>query len=108
MNWRLRPWIRRMISRTLAVVPAVWVVCFRGERSVTDLLTLSQVALCLLLPLALFPLLWFTSTPRRMGRWASGWFLLTFGWGSTIVITAMDLYSLPASLREAWRILVGG
>jgi manganese transport protein len=73
--------------------------------SVTDLVNLSQVILCLILPLAMFPLLHFTSSRRRMGRWANGWFLLILGWGSVLLITAMDLYSLPASLKEAWRII---
>jgi manganese transport protein len=108
MRWRLRPWIRRMISRTFAIVPAIWIVSIRGASSVTDLVNLSQVILCLILPLAMFPLLHFTSSRQRMGRWANGWFLLILGWGSVLLITAMDLYSLPASLKEAWRIITGG
>ena len=56
MNWRIRPWIRRMISRTLAVVPAIWIISVRGNGSVTDLVNLSQVSLCLMLPFAMFPL----------------------------------------------------
>jgi manganese transport protein len=108
MRWRLRPWIRRMISRTIAIVPAIWIVSIRGTGSVTDLVNLSQVILCLILPLAMFPLLHFTSSRRRMGQWASGWFLLVLGWGSVLLITAMDLYSLPESLKEAWRIITGG
>jgi manganese transport protein len=108
MRWRLRPWIRRMISRTIAIVPAIWIVSIRGTGSVTDLVNLSQVILCLILPLAMFPLLHFTSSHRRMGRWANGWFLLILGWGSALLITAMDLYSLPESLKEAWRVITGG
>ena len=57
MRWRLRPWIRRMISRTIAIVPAIWIISIRGGGSVTDLVNLSQVILCLILPLAMFPLL---------------------------------------------------
>ncbi len=108
MRWRLRPWIRRMISRTIAIVPAIWIISIRGGGSVTDLVNLSQVILCLILPLAMFPLLHFTSSRRKMGRWANGWFLLILGWGSALLITAMDLYSLPESLKEAWRIIIGG
>lgn len=108
MRWRLRPWIRRMISRLLAVVPAIWIVSIRGASSITDLINLSQVTLCLVLPLALLPLLYFTSSRRRMGRWANGWLLLILGWGSVLLITVMDLYSLPESLKEAWRIIMGG
>jgi manganese transport protein len=108
MHWRLRPWIRRMISRTLAVVPAIWIVAIRGNESVTDLVNLSQVSLCLVLPFAMLPLLQFTSSRRRMGQWASGWFLLILGWGSALLITAMDIYSLPESLKSLWRTIVGG
>jgi manganese transport protein len=108
MSWRIRPWIRRMISRTLAVVPAIWIISFRGNGSVTDLVNLSQVILCLILPFAMFPLLHFTSSRKIMGRWANGWFLMVLGWGSAILITIMDIYSLPESLKEAWHIIAGG
>ena len=108
MNWRIRPWIRRMISRTLAVVPAIWIISIRGNGSVTDLVNLSQVILCLILPFAMFPLLQFTSSRKIMGRWANGWFLMVLGWGSAILITIMDIYSLPESLKEAWHIIAGG
>jgi Mn2+/Fe2+ NRAMP family transporter len=76
MNWRIRPWVRRMISRLLAVVPAILIISVRGSGSVTDLVNLSQVILCLILPLAMFPLLHLTSSRRIMGKWANGWFLL--------------------------------
>jgi manganese transport protein len=108
MRWRLRPWIRRMISRTIAIVPAIWIISIRGGGSVTDLVNLSQVILCLILPLAMFPMLHFTSSRRKMGRWANGWFLMILGWGSALLITAMAIYSLPESLKEAWRIISGG
>jgi hypothetical protein len=42
-----------------------------------------------------------------MGRWGNGWFLRSLGWGSAVLITVMAIYSLPESLREAWRILSG-
>ncbi|HOC55734.1 MAG TPA: Nramp family divalent metal transporter [Verrucomicrobiota bacterium] len=108
MRWHLRPWIRRMISRLLAIIPAVWIVNIRGTNSVTDLINLSQVVLGLILPLALLPLMFFTSSRRRMGRWVNGWFLLLLGWGSVLLITAIGLYSLPESLKTAWRIIMGG
>jgi len=108
MNWRIRPWLRRMISRTLAVIPAIFIISVRGNSGVTDLVNLSQVILCLILPFAMFPLMHFTSRGKFMGRWSNGWFLMLFGWGSVLLITAMDVYSLPDSLREAWRVIVGG
>jgi len=108
MHWRVKPWVRRLITRVLAILPAVFVIGLRGDSSVTDLLTLSQVVLALQLPFAMFPLLHFTSSRLRMGKWRNGWFLLVAGWTSAILITAMDIIGLPDSLRTAWRIIVGG
>jgi manganese transport protein len=108
MHWRLQPWVRRIITRSLAILPAVLVIGVRGESSITDLLTLSQVVLALQLPFAMFPLLHFTSSKRRMGDWSSGWFLLAAGWASALLITAMDLWGLPESLGAAWQVVTGG
>jgi manganese transport protein len=108
MHWRIKPWVRRLITRTLAILPAVLIIGLRGESSVTDLLTLSQVVLALQLPFAMFPLLQFASSRRRMGIWRLGWFLLIAGWGSAILITAMDIYGLPDSLKTAWHVVTGG
>ena len=74
----------------------------------TDLLNLSQVVLALQLPLAMFPLLHFTSSSQRMGKWRNGWFLLIAGWGSAILITALDMYGLPDSLKQGWHVITGG
>jgi manganese transport protein len=108
MHWRIKPWVRRLITRTLAILPAVFIIGVRGDSSVTDLLTLSQVVLALQLPFAMFPLLHFTSSSKRMGTWKNGWFLLTAGWTSAILITAMDIYGLPESLKAAWQVITGG
>jgi manganese transport protein len=107
MNWRMRPWLRRMISRLLAIIPAIIIVSIRGSGSITDLVNLSQVILCLILPFAMFPLLQFTSSRKIMGQWRNGWFLLILGWASVLVITGMDIYSLPDSLKQAWHVIVG-
>ncbi len=108
MRWRIQPWLRRLITRTMAILPAVFIIGLRGDTGVTDLLTLSQVVLALQLPFAMFPLLHFTSSSKRMGRWRNGRFLLVAGWASAILITAMDIYGLPSSLRAAWQIIAGG
>src|SRR5216684_9275500 len=108
MRWRVKPWVRRLITRGLAILPAVFIIGLRGDSSVTDLLTLSQVVLALQLPFAMLPLLHFTSSGKRMGTWKNGWFLLTAGWASAILITAMDIYGLPDSLKAAWQVIVGG
>jgi manganese transport protein len=108
MHWRIQPWLRRLITRTLAIIPAVVIIGLRGDSSVNDLLTLSQVVLALQLPFAMFPLLHFTSSRQKMGAWKIGWFLLLAGWGSAVLITVMDLWGLPDSLKSAWHVIVGG
>jgi manganese transport protein len=108
MHWRIQSWLRRLITRALAIIPAVLVIGIRGDSSVNDLLTLSQVILALQLPFAMFPLLHFTSSGQRMGSWKNGWFLLLAGWGSAVFITIMDLCGLPDSLKSAWHVIIGG
>jgi manganese transport protein len=108
MHWRIRAWVRRIITRGLAILPAIIIIAVRGDGSVTDLLTLSQVVLALQLPFAMFPLLHFTSSAAKMGKWKSGWFLLAAGWTSAVLITLMDLYGLPESLSAAWQVVTGG
>jgi len=107
MHWRMQPWLRRLITRLLAILPAVFIIGLRGEGSVTDLLTLSQVVLAIQLPLAMFPLVHFVSSKKIMGPHRIGWFLMTVSWASCILITALDLYGLPESLTRAWHIIIG-
>ena len=108
MRWRIKPWLRRLITRLLAIIPAVLIIGIRGDSSVNELLILSQVVLALQLPFAMFPLLHFTSSHQRMGKWKNGLFLTIAGWGSAILITAMDIYGLPDSLESAWHVIIGG
>ncbi len=97
-----------MVTRVVAIVPAIVVIGLKGDGSVTGLLVLSQVVLAIQLPMAMFPLLHFTSSGKRMGRWRSGWLLLAAGWASAVVITVMDVWGLPDSFRQAWQVLHGG
>jgi manganese transport protein len=89
------------------VIPAILIISIRGSSSVTDLVNLSQVVLCIELPFAMFPLLHFTSSRKRMGQWRSGWFLMITGWGTALLITALDIYSLPDALRQAGAVIAG-
>jgi manganese transport protein len=107
MRWRIKPWLRRLISRLIAVVPTVIFVALRGGRNINDLLVLSQVVLALQLPFAMFPLLHFASSRSKMGQWRLGWFLLIVGWGSALLITAFDLCGLPDAIRQAWQTFFG-
>jgi manganese transport protein len=107
LRWRVRPWVRRLCTRMVAIIPAVLVIGLRGGGGVTDLLVLSQVILALQLPLAMFPLLHFTTSRTRMGVFRNGWYLIALGWGSAALITALIVYGLPESLDKAWEVIVG-
>jgi manganese transport protein len=107
MNWRVSPWIRRLVTRLFAIVPAIAFIAVRGDSRVTDLLTLSQVVLAIQLPLAMFPLLTFAGSRRRMGGDRAGGLLLAAGWASCLLITALDVYGLPGALRDAAAVFVG-
>jgi manganese transport protein len=108
MKWRIRLWARRLLTRVVAIVPAIIIIGWRGHAvRVTDLLNLSQIFLGLQLPLAMFPLLYFTSSKKLMGRFANGWFLLIAGWGTCFLITALDIYGLPEAFEKAWNVIVG-
>lgn len=107
MDWRIRPWVRRMSTRLLAVAPAILIVGARGESSVTDLINLSQAILAIQLPLAMFPLMHLTSSRKYMGKFVNGGFLMIAGWTSCLLITALDIYGLPDSIRTAWNVIVG-
>jgi manganese transport protein len=108
MHWRIQPWLRRLITRSLAIIPTAFYIGVRGANNITDLIVLSQVVLALQLPFAMFPLLHFASSRKRMGQWRLGWFLLIAGWGSALLITAFDFYGLPDAVKQAWQVIKGG
>ncbi len=107
MHWRIAPWMRRLATRLCAIVPAVILIALRGQGSVTNLITLSQVVLAIQLPLAMVPLLAFAGSRRRMGDGRIGKFLLVAGWGSCAVITCLDIYGLPGALHDAAAVFTG-
>src|SRR5436309_9800112 len=80
LNMRLRPWLRRLITRSIAIIPAVLVIGFAGEDKVTSLLILSQVALSFQLPFAVIPLIQFTSNRAKMGEFANSRLTTVIAW----------------------------
>jgi len=94
INIRLRPWLRRLITRLIAIVPAVIVVALYGERGTGQLLILSQVILSLQLSFAVIPLVIFTNDADKMGPFASPWWVKAVAWPVAIVIAALNAYLL--------------
>jgi manganese transport protein len=91
LNFRMQPWLRRLITRLIAVVPAVAVIGYYGESRTTDLLVWSQVILSLQLGFAVVPLIRFTSDPAKMGRFANRMWIRGLAWLSAVVIIALNL-----------------
>jgi manganese transport protein len=94
INLRLRPWLRRLITRLIAIVPAIIVVLLYGERGIGSLLILSQVVLSLQLPFAVFPLIMFTSDPAKMGPFVTSLSVRACAWVVGGVIAALNLWLL--------------
>jgi manganese transport protein len=108
MNWRISPWKRRLVTRVLAIAPAILVIGLRGDASVNDLLVLSQVVLAMQLPFAMFPLLHFAGRRDLAGGWPTPWPLLLLGGAAALAIAAFDLVGLPGSISQTIRIFQGG
>ena len=94
VNIRLRPWLRRLITRLLAIIPAVIVVVLYGERGTGALLILSQVILSLQLPFAVFPLVMFTDRSREDGRVRRAAWMQVLAWTVAVIIAALNVWLL--------------
>ncbi len=100
LDLRVRPWLRRLGTRLLAIVPALIVVLLYGERGSAQLLIFSQVILSLQLPFAVFPLIRFTSDRRVMGRFVNPWWLNAIAWPMGVLIAVLNAWLL-------WQVIVG-
>ncbi len=101
LNIRLRPWVRRLITRLIAIVPAVIVAGLYGERGVGELLILSQVILSLQLSFAVVPLVLFTGQRAKMGAFTNPLWLASAAWFITMVIAGLNAYLLYETIH-AW------
>jgi manganese transport protein len=100
LNIRLRPWLRRLITRLIAIVPALLTVHFYGERGIGALLILSQVVLSLQLPFAVFPLVMFTGDKQKMGALVAPRWMVVLAWPVAVLIAALNAWLL-------WQTFVG-
>jgi manganese transport protein len=94
INLRIRPWLRRLITRLIAIIPAVIVIMIYGEQGTGPLLILSQVILSLQLPFAVFPLVMFTSEKAKMGPFASPAWVKALAWFVALVIAGLNVWLL--------------
>jgi manganese transport protein len=94
LNIRLRPWLRRLITRLIAIIPALITVAIYGERGTGQLLILSQVVLSLQLPFAVFPLVLFTGDRSKMGELVAPVWMRALAWPVAVVIAALNAWLL--------------
>jgi manganese transport protein len=101
INLRIRPWLRRLVTRLIAIIPAVIVILIYGEAGTGPLLILSQVILSLQLPFAVFPLVRFTSDRHKMGEFVSPRWVQALAWSVAVIIALLNgwlLYQTFATL----------
>jgi manganese transport protein len=105
LNFRIRPWLRRLVTRGIAIVPAVIVIGMFGEDRTTELLVASQVVLSMQLGFAVWPLVRFTSERAKMGAFVNPPVVKALGWMTALIIITLNVKLLfdtfmPESLRQ--------
>ena len=100
LDIRLRPWLRRLVTRLLAIGPAALVAGLSGETGVGRLLILSQVILSLQLSFAVIPLVLFTSDRQKMGKFVNARWLTLLSWVVTVIIVVFNVYLLVQTITE--------
>jgi manganese transport protein len=94
LTFRLRPWLRRLLTRLVAIVPALISIILFGEGSTTNLLVFSQVILSLQLPFAVIPLVMFTSNRNLMGEFVNPFWLKALAWLVASIIVGLNSWLL--------------
>jgi len=100
LNLRMRPWLRRLVTRVLAIIPAAFTVYFAGAHGTYQLLILSQVILNMQLPFAVIPLIQFTSSKERMGEFANRAWLQMLAWSAAALILSLDIWLVKLTVQD--------
>ncbi len=100
LNFRMRPWLRRLVTRTIAIIPAAFTVYLAGEHGTYQLLILSQVILSMQLPFAVIPLIHFTSSRERMGAFANRTWLRVLAWSTAALILVLNVWLMATAVRD--------
>ncbi|HEV8537980.1 MAG TPA: Nramp family divalent metal transporter [Bacteroidota bacterium] len=100
LQFKIRPVLRRLITRLIAIIPAVLVIGLQGDRGSYGLLILSQVILSLQLPFAVIPLIQFTSEKMRMGEFANKAWVQILAWASAIIIVGLNAKLVVSTLSD--------
>jgi manganese transport protein len=103
LDLRIAPWLRRLITRLIAVVPAFLVIWFLGEDKIGDMLILSQVILSIQLGFAIIPLIQFVSDKQKMGKFAIGTTVKVLSWLSAAIIVSLNIKLVIETLTN-WQV----
>jgi manganese transport protein len=101
LSIRLRPWLRRLVTRLIAIIPAIIVLVIYGDAGTGPLLILSQVILSLQLPFAVFPLIMFTGDRAKMGKFVAPFWMRAIAWPIAFFIAGLNGWML-------WQMMTGG
>jgi len=101
LNFRMRPWLRRLITRSMAVIPAAITIYVAGEQASFGLIILSQVLLSMQLPFAIIPLIHFTNDRTRMGAFANAAWVRVLAWTTAFVVVALNIM-LAVPVISGW------
>ncbi len=99
---RIQPWLRRLITRMIAIVPALAIISATGGKDTVQLLVLSQVVLSMQLPFAIFPLMTLTSSRKIMGEFANPLAIKIVGYGVCGLISGLNVYLLWQTIGPVW------
>ncbi|RYG74976.1 divalent metal cation transporter [bacterium] len=102
LNIRIKPWLRRMITRGLAIIPAIVLISASGGKNTVQLLVISQVVLSMQLSFAIFPLLMFTSDKKRMGEFVNPLWMKIVGYMVCVTIAVLNISLLYQTLGPLW------
>jgi manganese transport protein len=113
LDLRMQPWLRRLATRMLAIIPAVLTIIYAGENGTYKLLILSQVILSMQLPFAVIPLIRFTNDGSRMGEFANRLWVRVLAWSAAVLIVALNLWLVvltvgPWISEARWRVWIVG
>lgn len=107
LNLRMRPWLRQLITRLIAIAPAAVVIAWMGESQVYPMLIFSQVLLSLQLPFAIVPLVHFTSDRAKMNSLASPTWLKILAWATAAFVVALNIWLAFHTLDAKWLAAIG-
>jgi manganese transport protein len=99
LNIRLKPWLRRLLTRGIAIIPAIVVTAISGERGTAKLLLFSQVILSMQLSFAVFPLVKFTSDRNKMGEFVNPLWIKLLGWTAAVAIALLNAWLIVQAFR---------